>query len=358
MATGMYPEAHGVVGNTFWDPALEQEFYYTDAERSLQPHWWGGEPLWVTAEKQNVRSAVHMWPGSEAHILNQEIAYIDKYNGSEMLSKKVDRILDLLDTPGSMDIGATLDTPRPQLIAAYVPNVDGDGHRYGPNSTEIRETITKVDSMLGDLLAGLHTRNLTNIVNVVIVSDHGMATTDVTRLIQFESLVDPDEVSHIDGWPLYGLRPKNPNDLTRLYDQLKAKADKNPNFDVYLRDVDMPARYHFSRNERIAPLWIVPKTGWAIVRKEEMDVEEGLKKGEVYHPRGLHGYDHEHPLMRAIFVARGPAFPHTPGSRMEPFRKSLSWHISLLLLIERGGFFFFWWINVLTRRQKTFTSTT
>jgi predicted AlkP superfamily pyrophosphatase or phosphodiesterase len=322
MATGMYPEAHGVVGNTFWDPTLEQEFYYTDPERSLQPHWWGGEPLWVTAEKQGVRTAVHMWPGSEAHILEQEIAYIDKYNGSEMLPRKVDRIMSLLDLPGPKDIGVRANEPRPQLIAAYVPNVDGDGHRYGPNSTEIRVTISNADAMLGDILKGLHERNLTGIVNVVVVSDHGMATTDVSRLIQLEDLLDPADLSHTDGWPIYGLRPKlnTPAELQRLHTQLLNRTKDNPNLDIYLRDENMPERYHFSQNNRIAPLWIVPKTGWAIVTKDEFDVEEGKKKGEVYHPRGLHGYDHEHPLMRAIFVARGPAFPHTPGSMMEPFR--------------------------------------
>jgi predicted AlkP superfamily pyrophosphatase or phosphodiesterase len=304
MATGMYPEAHGVVGNTFWDPELQQEFYYTDPERSLQAHWWGGEPLWVTAEKQGVRTAVHMWPGSEANILHQEVAYIDKYNGSEVLPSKVNRIMSLLDMPGPKDIGASANKPRPQLIAAYVPDVDGDGHRYGPNSTEIRSTIANADAMVGGILAGLQQRNLTNIVNVIVVSDHGMATTDVTRLIQLEDLIDPEELEHTDGWPLYGLRPKKDADLHRLYDQLKERTKGNPNVDVYLRDEDMPERYHFSKNKRIAPLWIVPKTGWAIVTKDEFDVEEGKKKGEVYHPRGLHGYDFEHPLMRAVFIAR------------------------------------------------------
>jgi len=321
MATGMYPEAHGVVGNTFWDPELEQEFYYTDPKRSLQPHWWGGEPLWVTAEKQGVRTAVHMWPGSEAHILNQEIAYIDKYNGSEVLPTKVDRIMELLDLPGPKDIGASANTPRPQLIAAYVPDVDGDGHRFGPNSTEIRKTIANADTMMAGILAGLHARNLTDIVNVIVVSDHGMATTDKTRLIQLEDLIDPAELSHTDGWPLYGLRPKDPASLHRLYNQLLERTKDNPNLDVYLRDENMPERYHFSKNDRIAPLWIVPKTGWAIVTKDEFNVEVGLKTGEEYHPKGLHGYDHEHPLMRAVFIARGPAFPHEAGSRMEPFRK-------------------------------------
>ncbi|CAN9319602.1 unnamed protein product [Alternaria alternata] len=321
MATGMYPEAHGVVGNTFWDPELQQEFYYTDPDRSLQAHWWGGEPLWVTAEKQGVRTAVHMWPGSEADILHQEIAYVDKYNGSEVLASKVDRIMSLLDVPGPRDVGAKANAPRPQLIAAYVPDVDGDGHRYGPNSTEIRKTIASADAMVGGILSGLQARNLTNIVNVIVVSDHGMATTDVTRLIQLEDLVDTKELEHTDGWPLYGLRPRDPDSLHRLYNQIKQRTRENPNVDVYLRDEDMPERYHFSRNKRIAPLWIVPKTGWAIVTRDEFDVEAGKKKGgQVYHPRGLHGYDFEHPLMRAVFIAQGPAFPHTPGSRMHPFQ--------------------------------------
>ncbi|KAI1779140.1 ectonucleotide pyrophosphatase/phosphodiesterase family member 3 [Hypoxylon cercidicola] len=320
LATGLYPESHGVVGNSFWDPDLEGEFFYTDPDRSLDPKWWGGEPFWVTAEQQGVRTAVHMWPGSEAHILGMEPSFLDKYNGKEKLPKKVDRVLEFLDKPGLEDPGADPSNVRPQIIAAYVPNVDGDGHRYGPNSTEIRSTISQVDTMLDQLFHGLEERNLTNIVNVIIVSDHGMATTDVSRMIQIEDLVDIDKVEHLDGWPLVGIRPKNPDDLQLLYEQAAEKGKSNPNFDVYLRDKDMPERYHFSNNKRIAPLWIIPKTGWAIVRRSEFNIAEAKAKGTVYHPRGLHGYDHEHPLMRAIFVARGPAFPHQPHSKVEVFQ--------------------------------------
>ncbi len=318
LVTGLYPESHGVVGNSFWDPELEQEFYYTDPARSMQPKWWlGGEPLWVTAEKKNVKTAIHMWPGSEAH-MKPEPSFLDQYNGKEMLSRKVDRVLELLDIPFSDDAESL---QRPQLIAAYVPVVDSAGHLYGPNSTEIRATITSVDNMLHDLFVGLDQRNLTQIVNIVVVSDHGMASTSVDRLVQLEDLIDLGLVEHIEGWPLYGLRPKNPNDLHHLYDKLKAESIRTPNFDVYLRDKDMPERYHFSQNQRIAPLWVIPKTGWAIVHKEDFDVQEAKLHGKVYHPKGLHGYDHEHPLMRAIFVARGPAFPHEPNSKLDVFRE-------------------------------------
>ncbi|KAI2781317.1 Phosphodiest-domain-containing protein [Daldinia loculata] len=320
LATGLYPESHGVVGNTFWDPALESEFYYTDPDRSLDAKWWGGEPFWVTAEEQGVRTAVHMWPGSEAHVLGKDPSFLDKYNGKEKLPKKVDRILEFLDKPGVENPDADPTDIRPQIIAAYVPNVDADGHRFGPNSTEIRSTINEVDTMLDQLFHGLEARNLTDIVNVIIVSDHGMATTDISRMIQIEDLVDLDKVEHLDGWPLVGIRPKNLDDLQLLYEQAAEKAKSNPNFDVYLRDKNMPERYHFSNNDRIAPLWIVPKTGWAIVKREEFDIKEAKAKNLVYHPKGLHGYDHEHPLMRAIFVARGPAFPHQPHSKVEVFQ--------------------------------------
>jgi predicted AlkP superfamily pyrophosphatase or phosphodiesterase len=288
----------------------------------MDPKWWGGEPFWVTAEKQGIRTAIHMWPGSEAHILGVEPSFMDPYNGKERLSKKAARILEFLDKPGLEDPNVEIKDTRPQIIAAYVPNVDAAGHLYGPNSTEIRSTISQVDTMLDEIFQGLEQRNLTHIVNVIVVSDHGMATTDISRMIQLEDLVDLSKVSHLDGWPLIGIRPKTPSDLEEMYLQAVVKANSTAGFEVYLRDAGMPERWHFSKNERIAPLWIVPKTGWAIVTKEEFDIQEAKTTGAVFHPRGLHGYDHEHPLMRAIFVARGPAFPHQPNSKLEAFRES------------------------------------
>ncbi|KAI9745089.1 MAG: hypothetical protein M1818_001367 [Claussenomyces sp. TS43310] len=320
LVTGLYPESHGIVGNTFWDSEFQQQFAYTDPSRSMQGKWWDGEPLWVTAEKQGIRTAIHMWPGSEAHIMEPEPSFLDEFNKHEALPNKVHRVLELLDKPGHEDENAAIVDMRPQLIAAYVPNVDVDGHRFGPNSTEIRTTINEVDTMLDQIFVGLEERNLTHVVNVIVVSDHGMATTSTDRLIQLDDIIDMDLIEHVDGWPLYGLRPKDMADLQGLYDKLSSEAASGMNFEVYLRDVNMPERYHFTQNDRIAPLWIVPKVGWAIVTRADFDVEDGKAKGEVYHPRGLHGYDHDHPLMRAIFVARGPAFPHAPNSRVEVFQ--------------------------------------
>ena len=328
LVTGLHPESHGIVGNTFWDPSMNKEFTYGNADKSMQPEWWNAEPLWLTASQQGVRSAIHMWPGSEAHIGHIEPAFVDEFNAHEELDHKVDRILHWLDLPGDDDAMARPTNSkerRPQFIAAYVPNVDADGHRYGPNSTYIRSTIAEVDGMLGSLFKGIDERNLTNVVNIIVVSDHGMATTSNSRLIQLEDIIDPKLIEHTDGWPLYGLRPykKGYGSLKQLYNTLSYRATLphyKGSYEVYLRDESMPERFHFTNNDRIAPLWIVPYPGWAIVTKDEFNIKEAKSTGEVYMPRGLHGYDHEHPLMRAIFVARGPAFPHPKGSRVAEFQ--------------------------------------
>ncbi|KAK0256531.1 hypothetical protein B0A54_04628 [Friedmanniomyces endolithicus] len=338
LVTGLHPESHGIVGNSFFDPVLQKEFHYTDPTRSMQPEWWDAEPIWVTAEKNGVKTGVHMWPGSEVTggIEGVEASYVDKYNGDEKLDNKVRRILGWLDLPSALDMrgGEVADVERelrPQLIAAYVPDVDSDGHAYGPNSTYIKSTIAEVDGMLASLFDGISDRNLTDIVNIIIVSDHGMATTSVNRLIQLEDLVDISLIEHIDGWPLYGLRPwdSSPEKLQTIYNDIleRSRLPKYKHaFEVYLRDTDMPERYHFSKNNRIAPLWLVPKAGWAIVKKEEFEFT--LDTGDhAYHPRGLHGYDNQHPLMRAIFVARGPAFPHLPGSELAPFQNTEVYNI-------------------------------
>ncbi|CAG8025814.1 unnamed protein product [Penicillium olsonii] len=326
LMTGLYPESHGIVGNTFWDPEMKEDFYYTHPEVSMQPKWWMAEPLWVTAEKQRVKTAIHMWPGSEAHIGDKEPSYVDKFNSTEALSRKVNRIFEFLDLPGLED-ESQIAPERPQFIAAYVPDVDRDGHKFGPNSTEIRTTISQADGMIAGLMAGLDQRNLTHVVNVVVVSDHGMASTSTERLIQLDDLIDYDLIDRIDGWPSSGLRPKRPEDLETLQKQLEKVAPEWEHaFEFYTRDT-MPERYHFSNNERIAPLWVIPKTGWAIVDRSEFNVKEALETGGVYHPLGIHGYDHENPLMRAIFVARGPAFPHKANSRVEPFQNTNVYNI-------------------------------
>lgn len=45
LLTGLYPSAHGIVANDFYDPAIEKEFVYTEPSKSWDSDWWSGEPV-------------------------------------------------------------------------------------------------------------------------------------------------------------------------------------------------------------------------------------------------------------------------------------------------------------------------
>src|SRR5690606_36954726 len=67
IVTGLLPDHHGIVANSMWDDALGR-FTMSTRDAVRDARWWGGEPIWVTAETQGRSSAPMFWPGSEAKI--------------------------------------------------------------------------------------------------------------------------------------------------------------------------------------------------------------------------------------------------------------------------------------------------
>jgi ectonucleotide pyrophosphatase/phosphodiesterase family protein 5 len=74
----------------------------------------------------------------------------------------------------------------------------------------------------------------------------------------------------------------------------------------------MPARLHYQKHRRIAPIIGIADEGWKISRHGMRNALEG------FYTSGEHGYDNQLAAMRAIFIAHGPAFK----SRLvvEPFQ--------------------------------------
>ena len=75
LITGLYPEHHGIVANSFYDPERKQTYSLGNAATVTDGSWYGGTPLWVLAEQQGMRSACLFWPGSEADIQGVRPAY-------------------------------------------------------------------------------------------------------------------------------------------------------------------------------------------------------------------------------------------------------------------------------------------
>ncbi|OWB81818.1 hypothetical protein B5S33_g437 [[Candida] boidinii] len=316
LVTGLYPAFHGIVSNIFFDDSNNETFVNVNPDLSLKEFWWGGEPLWKIATLQGVKSAIHMWPGSEVKLTIGNPMEVDKFNGTELLSVKIERLKTWLDK----DL-----TERPELMLFYVPNIDSLGHGYGISGDELDEGLTEVDDFLSQVNKELTDRNLHEIVNLVIVSDHGMSPTSNDRLIYLDDLIDIDsKIERIDGAPLYGLRFKDGISIDDAYNEIVENASKHPlksKFDVYLTE-DIPEEFNFGGHihnqysSRIAPVWIFPKIGYVITTKDEMK-----RKNGNYTPKGVHGYDNKEVLMRSIFLAEGPYFENklNKNHKIKPF---------------------------------------
>ena len=77
-----------------------------------------------------------------------------------------------------------------------------------------------------------------------------------------------------------GLRFSDKCNSTRYLNVLLKAAKENPGkFNVYTHKT-MPESYHFVNNERIAPIYVVPNTGYALTTRAEGD--DGLSKGASF----------------------------------------------------------------------------
>ncbi|KAF9464150.1 Phosphodiest-domain-containing protein [Collybia nuda] len=291
LMTGLYAESHGIVANNFWDPASKTEFWYNRIESCWKSEWWFGEPMWETAGKAGLITANLMWPGPPKTTSGASSTYFVPWEDHVPLKNKHDQIMKWIDLPLR---------ERPQLIMAYEPSLDQAGHKTGPMSALVNKTLGAVDAFAKDLQESLKSRNLTDIVDIVFVSDHGMTDTSDPELIYMDDIIGEDglkAIEHEDGWPAMGLRFLPTANVTHYLNLLLKASDENPEkFDVYTHDT-MPERYHFSHHERIAPIYIIPKIGYVLTTKAEGNV--GMSKGN-------HGYDNEATPMQAMFIAHGP----------------------------------------------------
>ena len=138
-------------------------------------------------------------------------------------------------------------------------------------------------------------------VNVVVVSDHGMAETSRERVLVLEDLLSRDEGEAVDVNPTLNVWPAPGSDET-LFTRL---ASASPHLNVYRRG-HTPPEWHYVGHPRIAPIVAVAEEGWSILPRARVTAAFSANPAGV---GGTHGYDPRLQSMHAIFVAAGPAFP-------------------------------------------------
>lgn len=289
LVTGLRPDHHGIVGNTIGDETLGR-FMPSDSDAVGDGRWWGGEPIWVAAEKAGLRTATLFWPGSEAAVQGVRPSQWRKYDKAFPIEQRVSQVERWLDLPIAQ---------RPRLITLYFDQVDAAGHDHGPQSEEVAQRLREVDAAIGELREHLRTQGSTRAVNIIVVSDHGMAATALDRIVAIETLVPEAIADTINSGQVVGFVPKP----GRTHEAEQRLLGRHGAVECW-RKQDMPARWHYGTHPRIAPIVCQADEGWLIERQSKID----SRRAEQWRGGGAHGYDPALPSMRAVFMAVGPAF--------------------------------------------------
>src|SRR5690606_39043299 len=91
LVTGLRPDRHGVVHNSMKDPELGR-FLVADKEAAKVAAWWQAEPLWVSAERAGIATAVWAWPGATAAHDGVLPRYSQAFDAGVPLEQRVRRI--------------------------------------------------------------------------------------------------------------------------------------------------------------------------------------------------------------------------------------------------------------------------
>lgn len=287
IVTGLRPDHQGIVHNTMRDAALGG-FKLSNRMAVGDSRWWGGEPIWVGAEKAGMRSATMFWPGSEAAIDGVRPSHWRPFDKDVDADARVDQVLAWLDLPPG---------ERPRVVTLYFDKVDTASHENGPDSPQTRAALGTVDAAIGRLREGLAERGALDRTNLVVVSDHGMATVPPGQSVVVEDMVTMEEATVVSIGQVITIAANRGHEAQVANRLLGA----HEHYDCW-RKGELPARWHYGTHPRIPPIVCQMHEGWDALPREV------IAKRPTDHARGSHGYDPALPSMRALFVARGPAF--------------------------------------------------
>lgn len=294
IATGMKPENHGLVDNTFYDPELDEIYSIGNRKAVENPAWYGGLPIWVLAEQNGLKAASYFFVGTEAPIQGIQPTHFYNYDATVSNLTRISKVFEWLELP---------DEERPRLITLYFSDMDDVGHAYGPdNDGKLSERLKSLDAQLGALFEGIKSLDLD--INVIIVSDHGMTNVKPEQLINLDSLKENLPIKVMNNGALAHIHLTNVKQKRRVLNALK---QQEKNFKV----VDIDAGTEYVNIEtyrgRLGDLLILPDLGFYLVETGGImnyQKRAAMFKTEVF---GEHGYHPTFRDMHGIFYASGPA---------------------------------------------------
>lgn len=221
IATGTYPQTHGIVTNVAWDPLdKNQAGWRWYAEDIKAP------TLWDVARKKGLKTALINWPVTVGAMADAVVP--EYWRASTQEDMKMTRALakppELLDAvvkrmpdfwkafnpPQIKDKAGTeialhlIETQKPNLVMLHIFEVDHWQHEKAPWSAEAVAAIENADAQIARVIASAKKAGTWEQTALVVVSDHGFARySKQVRpgvLLREKGLVTLDDRNRITGW--------------------------------------------------------------------------------------------------------------------------------------------------------------
>ncbi|KAL0279525.1 UNVERIFIED_CONTAM: hypothetical protein PYX00_001062 [Menopon gallinae] len=307
IATGLYPEVHGVLGNSVYDPKYGKSFSYS---YELFHYTEDILPIWVANQKKgNGRhSGIMMWPGNEFNYTGVFPTYQKAFDRDFAYTKRVDEVLKWILNP---------EKPA-NLVVLYIEEPDVSEHNYGPDSETNLKILKQMDDTTTYLMKRLNETGLTDRVNLFFLSDHGMLTVKKRNIIDLRKIVPTEKYDRYEGSPTYMIFPKK-GEANFVYNSLKNASENGAPFKVYKRN-EIPDRWHYKDNRRAPPILAVADPPYvfedAYKQIEWIEKLRNITFGEDT-PMGFHGYDNTVMSMKPYFFALGPLIKK--NHKIKPF---------------------------------------
>jgi predicted AlkP superfamily pyrophosphatase or phosphodiesterase len=294
IATGLRPEHHGIVDNSFYNPKKDEEYRINKRELVTDGTWYGGTPLWVLAEQNGMKAASYFFVGSEADVQGVRPSYYYDYDGRINNLTRVSKVFEWLQMPDSI---------RPRIITMYFSDMDDVGHTYGAaNDAQLSKRLAQLDRELGALFEGV--KSLNQEVNIIIVSDHGMADVPLENYIPLDRITKDIPGKVVNSGALAHIYLNDPKDKQNVIEEIKKEEVGFIVFDPvdgeYYHDLSV-------HGDRIGDVIVLADLGYYFIDNEEYrEVMSRRMRMDDTSVRGTHGYSQEYPEMHGIFYANGP----------------------------------------------------
>ncbi|MFC9254641.1 alkaline phosphatase family protein [Amycolatopsis thailandensis] len=223
--TGLMPAQHGIVGNGWYFRELGEIFLWRQHNRLV-----GGEKLWETARaahpgytSANVCWWYAMEMSTDVTVTPRPIYHADGRKSPDAYVRPPELHDQLTGALGEFPlfqywgptaslksskwvIGASrqiLREKRPDLLLTYVPHLDYDLQRFGPDGPQARKAARELDNALAPLLDDARNAGAT----VVALSEYGITNVhrpvDINRALRREGLLEvytQAGMEYLDPW--------------------------------------------------------------------------------------------------------------------------------------------------------------